>query len=327
MERNNPGISCAFYTVKQLAALFGKSEDTIRRWKNEGIGREEDNIKLRAVGREDGSGRKNARHLVFSREAVIDFVKASPFLMDDAPQLGLMMQAEGAWVGGALPMPGEVGECSEDEPEGSSARKTRETGFMAQVRRLVSDFDEAEDEGGAPFSSEHRGAMFVRERDERRAELPHFERRPRRYPSPPDFDPDEDDKDDEEDDFFHARSRAWERAPFEDWPEPEELDNKGWRKRMPRGGRGSQKAAEEELQRRMKTVNFALDVLRERRGDMEKQRGELDDALTELDISDMEEKTVASIRRVIIQKREELARQMDMLDEFVDVIEEEIKDE
>lgn len=113
----NPGISCAFYTVKQLAALFGKSEDTIRRWKNEGVGKEEDNIKLRAVEREDGLGRKNVRHLVFSREAVIEFVKANPFLMDDAPQLNMMMQAEGAWNGGAIPLGGSVAEPEEDEDD------------------------------------------------------------------------------------------------------------------------------------------------------------------------------------------------------------------
>lgn len=121
----NPGISCAFYTVKQLAALFGKSEDTIRRWKNEGVGKEMDNIKLRAVEREDGLGRKNARHLVFSREAVIEFVKANPFLMDDAPQLNMMMQAEGAWNGGAIPLGGSVAEPgeAEDEPFGYSGER------------------------------------------------------------------------------------------------------------------------------------------------------------------------------------------------------------
>ncbi len=115
MKNTNPGISCAFYTVKQLAALFGKSEDTIRRWKNEGVGKEEDNIKLRAIEREDALGRKNARHLVFSREAVIDFVKANPFLMDNAPQLNMMMQAEGAWNGGAIPLGGEIGEPEADD--------------------------------------------------------------------------------------------------------------------------------------------------------------------------------------------------------------------
>lgn len=117
MNSNFNGISCSFYTVKQLAALFGKSEDTIRRWKNEGIGREDDNIKLRAQEREDGRGRKSARHLVFSREAVMDFVRANPFLMDDAPQLGLMMQAEGAWTDRALPMPGDIGSEPDEDWE------------------------------------------------------------------------------------------------------------------------------------------------------------------------------------------------------------------
>ncbi|MBE7016909.1 MAG: helix-turn-helix domain-containing protein [Ruminococcaceae bacterium] len=132
----NPGISCAFYTVKQLASLFGKSEDTIRRWKNEGVGREDDNIKLRAVEREDGFGRKNSRHLVFSRDAVIEFVKANPFLMDDAPQLGLMMQAEGAWNGGAIPLGGSV---ADDDTMDEFSRFSEEWGPFESA---VPDFED-----------------------------------------------------------------------------------------------------------------------------------------------------------------------------------------
>ena len=106
MEQKNSGTGCAFYTVKQLAALFGKSEDTIRRWKNEGVGREEGNTKLRAVEKGESEGRRNARHLVFSREAVIDFVRANPFLMDGAPQLSLMMEAEGVLQDGGARLKG-----------------------------------------------------------------------------------------------------------------------------------------------------------------------------------------------------------------------------
>lgn len=153
----NLGISCAFYTVKQLASLFGKSEDTIRRWKNEGVGREDDNIKLRAVEREDCFGRKNARHLVFSREAVIEFVKANPFLMDDAPQLNMMMQAEGAWNGGAIPLGGSVSDedyfDDEEEPEPFARpsfpfedKRPRCEPSRPAFRRPIPDFDEEEEE-------------------------------------------------------------------------------------------------------------------------------------------------------------------------------------
>lgn len=170
MEKN-PGISCAFYTVKQLAALFGKSEDTIRRWKNEGVGREEDNIKLRAVEREDGFGRKNTRHLVFSREAVIEFVKANPFLMDDAPQLGLMMQAEGAWNGGAIPLGGSIAdnEFFEEDPDPREEYESPFSGMYGPFedkrpraeppggyfRRPIPDFDE-EDEFEEEFCPPRR---------------------------------------------------------------------------------------------------------------------------------------------------------------------------
>jgi len=150
MEQNFGGISCSFYTVKQLATLFGKSEDAIRRWKNEGLGKDEDNIKLRAVEREDGSAGKNARHLIFSREAVIEFVKANPFLMDEAPQLGLMMQAEGAWKGSALPMPGAF--ADEDDWEDDEIPVPDFSGFGRMQERAVpphnirDDWDDDDDE-------------------------------------------------------------------------------------------------------------------------------------------------------------------------------------
>lgn len=80
------------FTVKQLSELFGKSEDTIRRWKNEGVGKGEDNVKLQAVEKEDASGRRNSRHLVFTKSAVRDFVQANPYLMDNAPQLREFME-------------------------------------------------------------------------------------------------------------------------------------------------------------------------------------------------------------------------------------------
>ena len=70
------------YSVKQLAKLFGKSEDTIRRWKNEGIGTGPDAVKLNAV--QDGS---SARHLVFTEDAVREFILANPNLLDDSPEL------------------------------------------------------------------------------------------------------------------------------------------------------------------------------------------------------------------------------------------------
>lgn len=315
MEHNNPGISCAFYTVKQLAALFGKSEDTIRRWKNEGVGKDEDNIKLRAVEREDGRGRKNARHLVFSRDAVIEFVKANPFLMDDAPQLGLMMQAEGAWVGSALPMPGEVAEHAAE----AAGTDKRETGFMAQARRIIAQFEEDEREDEEFFGERYEESEDSRE-FERRCNPPRFGRRPARRVPPRGFGFDEDEYEDDEPVFRASDFQD----PFEEWER--KMENGGWRGHMPRGGRATRKAADEELQRRMKTANFALDVLRERAAELEKQRGELDEALSGLEQSGMDEKTAASIKKVLLQKKDELAQQKDMLEEFVEVIEEEMKD-
>ena len=91
MDNANMG---AAFTVRQLSELFGKSEDTIRRWKNEGIGKGDDNIRLEAIENEDAFGRRTSRHLTFTRSAVREFVRANPFLMDDAPALREFMQQE-----------------------------------------------------------------------------------------------------------------------------------------------------------------------------------------------------------------------------------------
>lgn len=91
MDNANSG---AAFTVRQLSELFGKSEDTIRRWKNEGIGKGDDNIRLEAIENEDAFGRRTSRHLTFTRSAVRDFVRANPFLMDDAPALREFMERE-----------------------------------------------------------------------------------------------------------------------------------------------------------------------------------------------------------------------------------------
>lgn len=91
MDNTNNG---AAFTVRQLSELFGKSEDTIRRWKNEGIGKGDDNIRLEAIENEDAFGRRTSRHLTFTRSAVRDFVRANPFLMDDAPALREFMERE-----------------------------------------------------------------------------------------------------------------------------------------------------------------------------------------------------------------------------------------
>ncbi len=93
MEKKSDTGAPAF-TVRQLSELFGKSEDTIRRWKNEGIGKGEDNIRLVAVENEDAFGHRTSRHLTFTRSAVRDFVRTNPFLMDDAPLLREFMEQE-----------------------------------------------------------------------------------------------------------------------------------------------------------------------------------------------------------------------------------------
>ena len=256
MDSNFMGISCSFYTVKQLAALFGKSEDTIRRWKNEGIGRDDDNIKLRAIEREDGRGRKSSRHLAFSREAVMDFVRANPFLMDDAPQLGLMMQAEGAWRDSALPMPGQIVPAPEEDWE-----------------------DEDDSIPPVPFFGEARERLFrACEADE------------------------EEEADEDISEYFDG----------------------GWRRLIPpsRGRRST--AAEEEIKRREAVALFALETLRRDCADMDARRDRMLSEIAEVERSGMGSGTISSIVEVMEQKIAELAKEKEMLEEFIEVIEYEL---
>ncbi len=349
MDNMFTGISCAFYTVKQLSALFNKSEDTIRRWKNEGIGKEEDNIKLRAIEREDGSGRKNVRHLVFSREAVIDFVKANPFLMDDAPQLNMMMQAENAWRDGGIPMPGTVGgfvppsedEWNEDDWE---EEKNQDTGFMAAVRRLTNRFEKPEQDEDE--DADYAGTAFVRDRVPL---YPSFERSAASQSRRPSFVSHGKPRvspigDEDEEPFSQWEPRAetiregnadygssrrrdpgreyWDSQPFSS--NFDDLDNKGWKNRIPRSGPGRRQAADEEFIRRGRVINFALDTLRNDCKEMERRREKMGKEIEEVQSSSMDAGTINSIIDVMEQKISELGQHIDMLEEFIAVIEEEM---
>ncbi len=287
MDKSENGVSRAYYTVKQLSNLFCKSEDTIRRWKNEGIGRGEDNIRLRSLEREDEDGRKNSRHLVFPREAVIEFVRANPFLMDDAPDLGKLMQAEDAWRDRAIPMPG--------------AFDFVETGNgLAIVRPMA----EEEDEWSRPPRIERRPIRRPPEihkaQEQSRAE-PDLQERIRRLREASFFD-------EEEDNFYDFHESGFGSEP--------------WKNPVPRGDR---EAGEREYQRRMRIIRFALDTLRERCDAFDKERSDLEKAMEELQESSLS--TAASVTQVLGAKCTELQEQKDMLLEFIAVIEEEIKED
>lgn len=307
MDNTNSGISCSFYTVKQLASLFNKSEDTIRRWKNEGIGKDEDNMKLRAIEKGGSEGRRNARHLVFSREAVIEFVRANPFLMDDAPQLNMMMQAEGAWRGGAIPMPGGV------EPETS----TMSPGVRDFLLRLGT-----EDLGD--MAEEAVGTAFIRDKAPEH-ERPSFVYRHRREaPPPPEFD-------DETFDTDGWAKSAWEEDPEDKWGEGVEIDDepfdeweRGSRSHSSRSRRRPRRGPSIDYERQLRVINFALDTIREHRSGLEKEIDELDEALTELELSGMPQHSVRAIKQVTEQRIKKIEEEQDMLRDFIELIEEEI---
>ena len=59
------------FSVRQLAVLFGRTEQTIRRWKDQG--------KLQAASDTDGT-------LVFTLDAVRELVRKNPRLLDKAAE-------------------------------------------------------------------------------------------------------------------------------------------------------------------------------------------------------------------------------------------------
>lgn len=273
MDDRSFGGSRAFYTVKQLAALFGKSEDTVRRWKNEGIGREEDNVRLRAVESADGEGRKNARHLVFSREAVIEFVRANPFLMDEAPELGKMMEAEDAWHGRAIPMPGEV-EHSDFKGLAPVVSQSREQRTRPSVRPV--------------YSARFLNAAMAEDEDDFEEEI---------------FPPRESAK--------QLRERLRRESGFgREWTPPTKEERE---------------AAERACAHRMEVIRYALSCLEEKQETLEGEKQELIKAMGELSASGMD--SAGAIKKVLEDKCAELENKKAMLKEFVELIEEEIRED
>lgn len=164
MENTSFASKLNFFTVKQLSELFGKSEDTIRRWKNEGIGKGEDNVKLHAVEQAEPDGRRGSRHLCFSRSAVRDFVQANPFLMDDAPQLRSLMEEKRERAPRVIALPSDLERMRGEMPGSGEEEETAEEDSFARIRRLLGeapfgddgyddDFDE-EPEDDDPFGGE-----------------------------------------------------------------------------------------------------------------------------------------------------------------------------
>lgn len=72
------------FSVRQLAVLFGRTEQTIRRWKDQG--------KLQAASDTDGT-------LVFTLDAVRELVRKNPRLLDKAaPQLREMLYGDASEI-------------------------------------------------------------------------------------------------------------------------------------------------------------------------------------------------------------------------------------
>lgn len=187
------------FTVRQLSELFGKSEDTIRRWKNEGIGRGDDNIRLEAIENEDAFGRRTSRHLAFTRRAVRDFVRVNPFLMDDAPLLQEFMEQEDK-AAGVIALPANI-----------------ET-----VRGTIARAQEREDEDGTVHAEQPRGGFMRRflEAMNQEDEEAFGEEESEREEEAPAFDPEE-----EEDVFSRFHSRGRRRPPFEEEDEDDEAED------------------------------------------------------------------------------------------------------
>ena len=106
----------------------------------------------------------------------------------------------------------------------------------------------------------------------------------------------------------------------------DDMDNTGWKRRIPRGGPGSRQAADEEFRRRGKVIDFALETLRNKCEEMTRRREKMSREIKEVQTSGMDGCTINSIIDMMHQKIDELSEQTDMLEEFIAVIEAEIAD-
>lgn len=117
------------FSVRRLAQMFGRSEQTVRRWKDQG--------KL-AAGLE-GEESSPGGALVFTLEAVRDFVRRNPSVMDRAePGCREVLFGEKKPSHAPIPLPGRVSPPGREEWTGGDG------------------FDEAEDKGEGRDSQEDR---------------------------------------------------------------------------------------------------------------------------------------------------------------------------
>ena len=275
----------AAFTVKQLSELFGKSEDTIRRWKNEGVGKGEDNVKLRAVENEDEFGRRTSRHLVFTRSAVRDFVQANPFLMDDAPQLREFMEQKTRRPDVfALPDSVEASRRSVAWQDGEEYELDMEDDEIPAIPKSFFGEDEDEDEDEEPEDDFLNRVL--------RSFRGNGKRRPRPRPETEFCDEDEDEEPEED---FNPRRRRRGAGDEED------DDFRRW----------------EESARNVGSMNYMLLLIHEREKScrQELSRNEQAMELFELKLDGKLPDDGMYIRRLMEEKRSELERELRSLGE------------
>ena len=149
-------------------------------------------------------------------------------------------------------------------------------------------------------------------------------RRRREAPPPPEFD-------DETFDTDGWAKSAWEEDPEAEWGEGVEIDDEPfdeWERRSrshySRSRRRPRRGPDTDYERRLRVVNFALDTIREHRSGLEKEIDELDEALTELELSHMPEHSIKTIRLVTEARIRKIEEERDMLREFIELMEEEL---
>lgn len=122
-------------SVRQLATLFDRSEQTVRRWKDKGI----NGVRLQS-GDEDGVEEARGGTLVFTVDAVRAFVDRNPNLLDKAaPELELILYGRKRGIFSRRKAGRDMPELTEQEEETPDSDPALNAPPVSGSRAIVAD--------------------------------------------------------------------------------------------------------------------------------------------------------------------------------------------
>lgn len=122
-------------SVRQLATLFDRSDQTVRRWKDKGI----NGVRLQS-GDEDGEEETRGGTLVFTVDAVRAFVDKNPNLLDKAaPELELILYGRKRGIFSRRKTGRDLLDLTEQEDETPDGAPVLDAPPVGRSRAIVAD--------------------------------------------------------------------------------------------------------------------------------------------------------------------------------------------